>query len=31
LIAAFAKSGATYITFHPEASEDIASTIEPIR
>ena len=31
LIADFAKAGATYITFHPEASEDIASTIELIR
>ena len=31
LIADFAKAGATYITFHPEASGDIASTIELIR
>ena len=31
LIADFAEAGATYITFHPEASEDIASTLDLIR
>ena len=31
LIADFAKAGATFITFHPEASEDIRKTIDLIR
>ncbi len=31
LIADFAKAGATYITFHPEASDDIGGTLDLIR
>lgn len=31
LIADFAKAGATFITFHPEASENIGKTIDLIR
>ena len=31
LIADFAEAGATYISFHPEASEDIGATLDLIR
>jgi len=31
LIKDFAEAGASYISFHPEASEDVASSIEAIR